>query len=107
MLIIIRYVSEMASLTALRESSQALSLQVNAGEERTARVETELRIEREWRGALQDVETRNKDEIQRLHVSIKLLNDEARVMVNLNHLTISYTKTHSNYIPLETRASQK
>lgn len=69
----------MASLNALRESSQALSLQVNAGEERTARVETELRIEREWRCALQDVESRNKEEMQRLHTTIKQLNDKSRV----------------------------
>lgn len=72
----IRYVSETG---ALRESSQALSLQVNNGEERTAHLETELRIERSWRESLQDTDTRHKDEIQRLHSSIKQLNDEARV----------------------------
>lgn len=73
----------MASLNALRESSQALSLQVNEGEGKTARVETELRIEREWRCSLQDVESRNKEEIQRLNASIKLLNDESRVRLSI------------------------
>lgn len=73
-----RYSSELASLSALQETSQALSLQVVAGEERASRCEADLRVEREWRCDLQEKELKAKDQINSLQLHIKQLNDELK-----------------------------
>lgn len=68
----------MASLSALQETSQALSLQVVAGEERASRCEADLRVEREWRFDLQEKELKGKEQINSLQLHIKQLNDELK-----------------------------
>lgn len=73
-----RYANEIASLTALQETSQALSLQVIACEERASRCETDVRVEREWRMDLQDKEQKALATISALQVQIKQLNDEIK-----------------------------
>lgn len=68
----------MASLTALQETSQALSLQVVACEERASRCETDVRVEREWRCDLQEKELKAKEKIAELQSHIKQLNEEIK-----------------------------
>lgn len=66
----------MASLSALQDSSQTLSLQVVSCDERAARAEADLRIEREWRQSLQEKEVKLKENISSLQLNIKKLNEE-------------------------------
>ncbi|XP_055323880.1 RUN and FYVE domain-containing protein 2 isoform X3 [Sitodiplosis mosellana] len=73
-----KYANEIASLTALQETSQALSLQVVACEERASRCETDVRVEREWRCDLQEKESKAKEQISILQLQIKQLNDEIK-----------------------------
>lgn len=75
---LIRYATEIASLTALQETAQALSHQVNACEEKIARSEADVRVEREWRCDLQDKEQKAKEQINSLQLHIKQLNDEIK-----------------------------
>lgn len=65
-------------MTALQETSQELSLQLVACEERASRCETDVRVEREWRCDLQDKEQKAKEQINALHLQIKKLNDEIK-----------------------------
>lgn len=65
-------------MSALQETSQALSLQLVAGEERVSRCEADLRVEREWRCDLQDKELKAKEQVNALHVQIKKLNDDLK-----------------------------
>lgn len=74
----IRYAKELATLTALQETSEALSLQVVACEERASRCETNLRVEREWRCDLQDKEQKAKEYNASLQIQIKQLHDEIK-----------------------------
>lgn len=74
----IRYANEIVSLTALQETSQALSLQIISAEERAARCEADLRVEREWRCEMQEKETKSKESINSLQLNIKQLNDELK-----------------------------
>lgn len=74
--LIIKYATEIASLTTLQETSQALSYQVNACEEKIARSEADVRVEREWRCDLQEKEQKAKEQINTLQLHIKQLNDE-------------------------------
>lgn len=74
--------SETASLNALQDTSQALSLQVVSCEERAAKAEADLRIEKEWRSALQEKEIKHKEMINSLQLSIRDMADEARVSSN-------------------------
>lgn len=71
-----RYANEIASLTALQETSQALSLQIISAEERASRCEADLRVEREWRCEMQEKEIKSKESINSLQLHIKQLNDE-------------------------------
>lgn len=73
-----RYATEIASLTALQETSQALSYQVVACEERASRCEADVRVEREWRCDLQEKEQKSKEQINALQLHIKQLNDEIK-----------------------------
>lgn len=65
-------------MSALQETSQALSLQVVACEERASRCETDVRVEREWRCDLQEKELKAKEQIAALQSQIKQLNDEIK-----------------------------
>ncbi|XP_034113470.1 RUN and FYVE domain-containing protein 2 isoform X4 [Drosophila albomicans] len=60
----------------LKSTSQTLSTQVTASEERAARAEAESRIEREWRSSLQEKELRLKEKIATLQSCVKELNEE-------------------------------
>ncbi|XP_030564241.1 RUN and FYVE domain-containing protein 2 isoform X1 [Drosophila novamexicana] len=60
----------------LKNTSQTLSTQVNASEERAARAEAETRIEREWRVSLQEKELKLKEKIATLQACLKELNEE-------------------------------
>lgn len=71
---------ETDSLRALQESSQALSLQVLASEQRAARAEADLRIEREWRASMQENEVLNKEQISELQQQVKQLSDDSKVL---------------------------
>lgn len=73
-----RYATELACLHELEETSQELSLQVVACEERASRCETDVRVEREWRCNLQEKELRAKEQIAVLQLQIKQLNEEIK-----------------------------
>lgn len=73
--------SETHSLSSLQDTSKSLSLQILSSEEKAARTEAELRIEREWRNDLQSKESKTKDQIHNLQLNIKHLNDEAKVFL--------------------------
>lgn len=60
----------------LKTTSQTLSTQVTACEERAARAEAETRIERDWRVSLQDKEVRLKEKIATLQNCVKELTEE-------------------------------
>ncbi|XP_017869021.1 PREDICTED: RUN and FYVE domain-containing protein 2 isoform X3 [Drosophila arizonae] len=60
----------------LKTTSQTLSTQVSACEERAARAEAETRIEREWRVSLQEKELKLKEKIATLQMCVKELNEE-------------------------------
>ncbi|XP_052901305.1 RUN and FYVE domain-containing protein 2 isoform X3 [Anopheles moucheti] len=79
-----KYSSETASLNALQESSQALSLQVVASEQRAARAEADLRIEREWRTAMQEKEMEHKEVISELQLQVKQLTDDSKQLGKAN-----------------------
>ncbi|XP_035900346.1 protein RUFY3 isoform X2 [Anopheles stephensi] len=79
-----KYSSETASLNALQESSQALSLQVVASEQRAARAEADLRIEREWRTAMQEKEMEHKEVISELQLQMKQLSDDSKQLGKAN-----------------------
>lgn len=73
-----KYNSETASLNALQETSQTLSLQVVSCEQRATRAEADLRIEREWRAVMQDNEVKHKEQISQLQLENRTLADEAK-----------------------------
>lgn len=75
-----RYNSETVSLNALQETSQALSLQVVSCEQRATRAEADLRIEREWRTAMQENEVKHKEQISSLQLELRQLTDELKVI---------------------------
>ncbi|XP_035796230.1 protein RUFY3-like isoform X3 [Anopheles albimanus] len=75
---------ETDSLRALQESSQALSLQVLASEQRAARAEADLRIEREWRASMQENEVLNKEQISELQQQVKQLSDDSKQLGKAN-----------------------
>ncbi|XP_055695796.1 RUN and FYVE domain-containing protein 2-like isoform X1 [Lutzomyia longipalpis] len=73
-----KYSSETTSLAVLQDTSQTLSIQMMACEERAARVEADLRIEREWRNSLQEKEVKLKEQINALQLNVKELRDDAK-----------------------------
>ncbi|KAL1374392.1 hypothetical protein pipiens_004927 [Culex pipiens pipiens] len=75
-----KYNSETASLNALQETSQTLSLQVVSCEQRATRAEADLRIEREWRAAMQDNEVKHKEQISQLQLENRQMIDETKQM---------------------------
>ncbi|KAH8268451.1 hypothetical protein KR026_007318 [Drosophila bipectinata] len=60
----------------LKNTSQTLTTQVTASEERAARAEAENRIEREWRISLQEKELKLKEKIASLQSCLKELAEE-------------------------------
>ncbi|XP_016987390.2 RUN and FYVE domain-containing protein 2 isoform X1 [Drosophila rhopaloa] len=60
----------------LKTTSQTLTTQVTASEERAARAEAESRIEREWRISLQEKELKLKEKISTLQGCLKDLAEE-------------------------------
>ncbi|KAH8242848.1 hypothetical protein KR032_002581 [Drosophila birchii] len=60
----------------LKTTSQSLTTQVTASEERAARAEAESRIEREWRISLQEKELKLKEKISTLQSCLKELAEE-------------------------------
>lgn len=66
-----RVYSENASLATMAEQSQVLSMQMVSCEERLARAETDLRVERECRNALQLREVQLKEQITGFKVEIR------------------------------------
>ncbi|XP_017129096.1 RUN and FYVE domain-containing protein 2 isoform X2 [Drosophila elegans] len=60
----------------LKTTSQTLTTQVTASEERAARAEAESRIEREWRISLQEKELKLKEKISNLQGCLKELAEE-------------------------------
>ncbi|XP_034127520.1 RUN and FYVE domain-containing protein 2 isoform X1 [Drosophila guanche] len=60
----------------LKSTSQTLTTQVTASEERAARAEAESRIEREWRISLQEKEIKLKEKIATLQSCLKELAEE-------------------------------
>ncbi|XP_017847662.1 RUN and FYVE domain-containing protein 2 isoform X3 [Drosophila busckii] len=60
----------------LKTTSQTLSTQVTASEERAARAEAEVRIERDWRVSLQEKELKLKEKITTLQNCLKELAEE-------------------------------
>lgn len=68
----------MAGLTALQDTSQALSLKVVACEERASQAEAELRIEHGYRMEVQESESDKIDQINNLQCSIKQLHEDAK-----------------------------
>lgn len=65
-----RHSSDLASFKTLEETSRTLSGQVKAFEESRSRFEADLRIEREWRSALQEKELKYKEIIAKLQLKV-------------------------------------
>ncbi|XP_062538288.1 protein RUFY3-like [Armigeres subalbatus] len=74
-----KYNSESVSLNALQDTSQALSLQVVSCEQRATRAEADLRIEREWRTAMQENEVKHKEQISALQMELRQLSDDLKL----------------------------
>lgn len=73
-----RHASDLASFKSLEETSKALSSQVVACEEGRSRLEADLRIEREWRSALQSKELEYKELISKLQLKISQHSEDAK-----------------------------
>ncbi|XP_055588330.1 protein RUFY3 isoform X2 [Uranotaenia lowii] len=73
-----KYNSETASLNALQDTSQTLSLQVVSCEQRATRAEADLRIEREQRSEMLKREVEHKEQISRLQVDLQRAADELK-----------------------------
>lgn len=73
-----RYIAEMASQSSHRDQSAQLAVQLAEADERAARAETNLRIEHEWRSALQATEVKCKEQIAHLQQTIQHQQTEAR-----------------------------
>lgn len=58
-------------------------MQVVSCEERAARAEADLRVEREWRNSLQEKEVLHKEEINSLQIHIRELISESRVIFKI------------------------
>lgn len=68
----------MASFKSLEETSRALTSQIVACEESRSRAEADLRIEREWRSALQAKELEHKETISKFQLKISQHAEEAK-----------------------------
>lgn len=68
----------MGSVQALQETSQALALQVAASEERAARAEVDLRVERDIRQSMQDKYEKGREQINSLQLHVKQLHEDGK-----------------------------
>lgn len=73
-----RYIAEMARMSALRDSSAQLAVQLAEREQATAQAETKVRIEHEWRTTLQEADAKSREHIEQLQRQIRAQQDEAR-----------------------------
>lgn len=73
-----RHASDLSSFKSLEDTSKALSAQIVSCEESRSRCEADLRIEREWRAALQAKELEYKDLIAKLQLKISQHNEDAK-----------------------------
>lgn len=73
-----RHSSDLASFKSLEDTSKALTSQIVACEEGRSRAEADLRIEREWRSALQAKEAEYKENINKLQLKISHHAEEAK-----------------------------
>ncbi|XP_058463476.1 protein RUFY3 isoform X2 [Malaya genurostris] len=89
-----KFNSETASLNALQETSQTLSLQVVSCEQRATRAEADLRIEREWRTAMQENEIKHKEQISVLQSEARQMTDELK---KHNHTSSDLTKLRKQW----------
>lgn len=69
----------MESFNALQQTSQTLSMQVVSCEEARSRAEADLRIEREWRSALQSKESEFRETISKQQLRINQIMEENKV----------------------------
>lgn len=73
-----RHSSDLASFKSLEDTSKALTSQIVSCEEGRSRAEADLRIEREWRAALQAKELEYKENINKLQLKISHHAEEAK-----------------------------
>jgi chromosome segregation ATPase len=73
-----RHSSDLASFKSLEDTTKALTAQIVASEEARSQAAADLRIEREWRSALQSKEVEYKEAISKLQNRISQHADEMR-----------------------------
>lgn len=73
-----RHATDLSSFKSLEETSKALTSQIAACEESRSRSDADLRIEREWRSALQSKELEYKEVISKLQLKISQHAEDAR-----------------------------
>ena len=73
-----RHASDLASFKSLEDTSKTLSSQITVCEESRSRCEADLRIEREWRSALQSKELEYKELISKLQLKISQHSEDAK-----------------------------
>ncbi|KAG5672961.1 hypothetical protein PVAND_003048 [Polypedilum vanderplanki] len=73
-----KHSSDLASFKSLEDASKALTAQIVVSEEKLSRAEADLRIEREWRSALQGKEHEYKEAITKLQTKINQLTEESK-----------------------------
>lgn len=80
----------------MEDASKALTSQIVVSEEGRSRAEADLRIEREWRSALQAKELEYKEAISKLQLKISQHNEEAKkhekAKVELDRLRRKYNE---------------
>jgi len=73
-----KHTSDLASFKSLEDTTKILQSQVTSSEESRSRCEADLRIEREWRSALQSKELEYKELISKLQLKISQHGEEAK-----------------------------
>lgn len=89
-----KYSLEKSNLSALQESTKSLSSQVTMSDERAARAEADVRLEREWRINLQEKEVKLKEQINNLQMYVRQLGDESK---KSEHLKIELEKVRNQW----------
>lgn len=74
-----RHSTDLSSFNGLQEASKSLSAQILLITNDRSRIEADLRIEREWRNALQLKEIDNKDRISKLERQLDQQAEAAKV----------------------------
>lgn len=73
-----RHALDLASFKALEDTSRTLSGQVQAFEDSRSRFDADLRIEREWRSALQEKELKYKEMISKLQLKVSQHSEDTK-----------------------------